>query len=391
MVLSQDNKSSVLQIITGDVFGLTADALVFPANHKPIIGGILDGQVYEKADQASLLADREKIGYLHGGETAITESHGVPGYKYLIHAAVPVYKSGHSSDKLKSCYVNALMSADSNRLKSVVFCLLGTGYSRFTEDWAEKCARKAIESFLDEHPDTTIKSIQLVKFADQRKYKKSIKALNVLKGLDADALVDIDLNPESKIGKRKKKLDDRIKQQLDTQRKTLAELYYSEQKAFVEQHATEYDDAYDEFNDLKYLEIVGAAKKDTSKTQLTNAELAEEIYMTVKKDTAKNGRANDISKIRNLRSAKGVKYKNAYIFLSKKINVLRLCLGLQLDLDDTSLLMLTRGHFFPSTDFDYEIAEYYIKSHKWFEALADYEEEFSGKSGNDSSPDIEKE
>ena len=389
--MSQDNKSSVLQIITGDVFDLTADVLVFPANHKPIIGGILDGQVYEKADQTNLLADREKIGYLHGGETAITPSHGVPGYKYLIHAAVPVYKSGHSSDKLKSCYVNALMSADSNRLKSVVFCLLGTGYSRFPEDYAEKCARKAIESFLDEHPDTTIKIIQLVKFADQSKYNKSVKTLDVLKKLDADALVDIDLNPESKIGKRKKKLDDRIKQQLDTQRKTLAELYYSEQKAFVEQHASEYDDAYDEFNDLKYLEIVGAAKKDTSKTQLTNAELAEEIYMTVKKDTAKNGRANDISKIRNLRSAKGVKYKSAYIFLSKKINVLRLCLGLQLDLDDTSLLMLTRGHFFPSTDFDYEIAEYYIKSHKWFEALADYEEEFSGKSGNDSSPDIEKE
>ena len=34
MILSQDNRSSVLQIITGDVFDLTADALVFPANHS---------------------------------------------------------------------------------------------------------------------------------------------------------------------------------------------------------------------------------------------------------------------------------------------------------------------------------------------------------------------
>ena len=388
--MSQDNISSVLQIITGDVFDLTADALVFPANHKPIIGGILDGQVYKKADQARLLADREKIGYLHGGETAITPSHGVPGYKYLIHAAVPEYKSGHSSDKLKSCYVKALTDADTNRLKSVVFCLLGTGYSRFPEDYAEKCARKAIKAFLDEHPDTTIKSIQLVKFADQSKYNKSVKALNILKGLDADALVDNDLNPGSKIGKRKKKLDDSIKQQLDTHRKTLEEQYRSEQKAFFEQHGTEYDDAYNEFNDQKYLEIIEKAENDTSKTPLKNAELAEEIYMTVKKDTAKRGRANDISKIKNLRSKKGEKYKSAYTFLSKKINVLRLCLGLQLDLDDTSLLMLTRGHFFPSSDFDYEIAEYYIKPQKWFEALADYEEEFSGSSGYDPSPNIEK-
>ncbi|MBR2085622.1 MAG: hypothetical protein IKO03_00685 [Lachnospiraceae bacterium] len=42
------------------------------------------------------------------------KSHGVPGYKYLIHAAVPEYKSGHSSDKLKSCYVKALTDADTN-------------------------------------------------------------------------------------------------------------------------------------------------------------------------------------------------------------------------------------------------------------------------------------
>ena len=385
MVLSQDK----LQIITGDVFDLTADALVFPANHKPIIGGILDGQVYKKADQARLLADREKIGYLHGGETAITPSHGVPGYKYLIHAAVPEYKSGHSSDKLKSCYVKALTDADTNRLKSIVFCLLGTGYSRFPEDYAEKCAQKAIKAFLDEHPDTTIKSIQLVKFADQSKYNKSVKALNILKELDADALVDIDLNPESKIGKRKKKLDDKIKQQLDTHRETLEEKYRSEQQAFVEQHGTEYDDPYNEFNDQKYMEIAGNARENID---ISNQDLAEAIYMTVIKDSAKNGRGCDISKIINLRSGQtGENHRSAVSFLSKEINVLRLCLGLHLELDDTILLMLTRGHYFPRTDFDYEIAEDYIEAHEWDQALYKHEKVFSRKSRKSSSPDIEKE
>ena len=383
--MSQDK----LQIITCDVFDLTADALVFPANHKPIIGGILDGQVYKKADQARLRADREKIGYLHGGETAITPSHGVPGYKYLIHAAVPEYKSGHSSDKLKSCYVKALTDADTNRLKSIVFCLLGTGYSRFPEDYAEKCARKAIKAFLDEHPDTTIKSIQLVKFADQSKYNKSVKALNILKELDADAFVDIDLNPESKIGKRKKKLDDKIKQQLDTHRETLEEKYRSEQQAFVEQHGTEYDDPYNEFNDQKYMEIAGKARENID---ISNQDLAEAIYMTVIKDSAKNGRGCDISKIINLRSGQtGENHRSAVSFLNKEINVLRLCLGLHLDLDDTILLMLTRGHYFPRTDFDYKIAEDYIELHEWDQALYDNENVFSGKSRKSPSPDIEKE
>ena len=390
MVLSQDK----LQLITGDVFDLTADALVFPANHKPIIGGILDGQVYKKADQARLLADREKIGYLHGGETAITPSHGVPGYKYLIHAAVPEYKSGHSSDKLKSCYVKALMDADSNRLKSVVFCLLGTGYSGFPEDYAEKCARKAIKTFFDEHPDTTIKNIQLVKFADQSKYKKSVKAFNILKELDTDALAETDINPESIIGKHIKKLDDSIKQQLDTHRETLEEQYRSEQKAFFELHGTEYDDPYNKFNDLKYLEIIEKAKekleKDTGE-KITNDYLAAAIYKSAKKDTAKYGSTSDISKYLNLYTKEGEPYPGANSFLSKEINVLKICLGLHLDLDDTILLMLTRGHYFPRTDFDYEIAEDYIEAHEWDQALYKHEKVFSRKSRKSSSPDIEKE
>ena len=372
----QNNISSVLQIIKGDVFDLTADALVFPANHKPIIGGILDGQVYEKANQASLLTDREKIGYLHGGETAITPSYGVPDYKYLIHAAVPEYKSGHSSDKLKSCYVKALVDADSKKLESVVFCLLGTGYSRFPEDYAERCARKAIETFLNENPDTTIKSIRLVKYSDQNNYKKSVKAINLAKGLDTDALANTDINPDSIIGKRKKKLYDSIKQQLDTHRKTIEEQYRTEQKAFVEQHGEEYNDPYNEFNDQKYIEITRRVKEDTD---FKIADLAAAIN------------TSDISKIINLRTDERRKYPGAYSFLKNEKNVLRLCLGLQLDFDDTCLLMLTRGHSFPSSDLDYIITEDYIKTHKWSDALYDYEEELSGKTRKRSSPDIEKE
>jgi hypothetical protein len=53
--------------------------------------------------------------------------------------------------------------------------------------------------------------------------------------------------------------------------------------------------------------------------------------------------------------------------------------------------MLTRGHYFPRTDFDYEIAEDFIEPHEWDQALYKHENVFSGKTRKSSSPDIEKE
>ena len=63
-----------LQIIVGDIFEMNADALIFPANPLPEVGGSLDRIVYEKAGWDSLLEARKEIGALKSTESKITKA-----------------------------------------------------------------------------------------------------------------------------------------------------------------------------------------------------------------------------------------------------------------------------------------------------------------------------
>lgn len=120
-----------LEIINdGDIFECSADALVFPASNSPKIYGTLDGQVYKKAGEKELLETRKSIGNtggLENGKADITDSFDLKEkYKYLIHTAVPEYKSGHSYRKLKNCYISSLRCAE----KKPDFCSVSRSRSR---------------------------------------------------------------------------------------------------------------------------------------------------------------------------------------------------------------------------------------------------------------------
>ena len=108
------------QIINnGDVFECSADALVFPASKKPVIGGNFEGHIFKYTDSKKLLAKRQEIGEIHSGNAEITESFRLKGYKYLIHTVVPNYNSQryNPSERLKNCYINSLIAAENNKIK----------------------------------------------------------------------------------------------------------------------------------------------------------------------------------------------------------------------------------------------------------------------------------
>ena len=166
-----------VKVEIGDVFDFTADALVFPANKKPVIGGSLDSQVYEKAGSDQLLQARMKHGELHSGEVCLTQSFDLKDrYKFLIHAASPVYQHHHkkeSAHNLKKCYSGALRLAEEKQLKTIVFTLLGAGASGFPFKMAIEKATTAIEDYFSEHKDSRIESVTLVKYSKESDYQKT--------------------------------------------------------------------------------------------------------------------------------------------------------------------------------------------------------------------------
>lgn len=66
-------------------------------------------------------------------------------------------------------------------------------------------------------------------------------------------------------------------------------------------------------------------------------------------------------------------------FLKNKYNVIRFGLGLELPLSDFCRFLWSRGYSFPTSEFDYDLIDLYIKEGKYLDALSDYEYELTHK------------
>ena len=64
------------EIVRNDIVNMQVDAIVNPANSKPVIGCGCDAGIHKKADP-ELLAARQKIGNIGVGEVALTPAFGL--------------------------------------------------------------------------------------------------------------------------------------------------------------------------------------------------------------------------------------------------------------------------------------------------------------------------
>lgn len=350
-----------VKVETGDVFDYTADVLVFPANKMPRIGGSLDGQVYEKAEKVSidiLLEERMKHGELHSGEVCLTQSHGLEDhFKYLIHAASPVYQHHHkkgSAHKLKKCYLEALRLAEENQLKTIVFALLGAGASGFPFKMAVKEATTAIENYFSEHKDSRIESVTLVKYTKESEYQNLLKINKKLKEVNL-LLSEVEgfetyIKKDSEIGKILGDVEAKLRKAVLENTDNLYIQYQEEMKKYCEEKQVEQE----EYNYKLYKEIVDLSKA------FTNEQLADIID---EKDFS------IISKIKNLKKNDPQKSQKALAFLKKRLNVLKFGLGIKLSVDNLCRLMWCRGHSFPSDQIDFDILTMYLPDNNYDTAL----------------------
>lgn len=328
--------------IRADVFEMDADALVFPANHQPIIGGSLDGQVYKRAGKEQLLRLRKQYGELHSGESCITESCDLNrNYRWLIHTATPVYQPGHPTNtmhKLKKCYLSALELAEQNGLKRIVFVLLGAGASGFSHSKAKEAAESAIKRYRTEHPDSLIEHIEVVEYEKESQYQLLIQCNRKLKEV-SKLLSEIEgfeqlAQPESEIGNVIQKVEDVIKRIKSDKISVMFEDFRSEVTDYCEKTGETPTQYYDRVYD-RILNNYFTWK---------NADLAEEMDI----DPAL------VSRIKKITVKKSIDRK-ARSFWKQRKNVLKLGITLELKLLDLCRLMWCRGHSFPSDPVDYKL------------------------------------
>jgi len=128
-------KSSIIQLVQGDITDLEVDAIINAANSSLKMGGGVAGAILRRGGW-KIQEECDRIGYCPVGGAAIT-SGGNLRAKHVIHAVGPRYGEGNEDENLRNATVNSLRLADQHKLWSIAFPAISTGVFGFPKD---RCA-----------------------------------------------------------------------------------------------------------------------------------------------------------------------------------------------------------------------------------------------------------
>ena len=149
---------SFLEMTVGDITKQDTDAIVNAANERLAPGGGVAGAIHRAAGPA-LWEECKKLKGCETGEAKITKGYDLPA-PYVIHTVGPIYSgSPEGPEKLASCYRKSLRLAKENKIKSISFPALSTGYFGYP---LEEAAKIALDTVVDELKKTP--KISLVRF-----------------------------------------------------------------------------------------------------------------------------------------------------------------------------------------------------------------------------------
>lgn len=138
------------RIVRNDITKMETDAIVNTANDYPTVGTGCDHAVYEAAGFSELLDYRVKnVGFVPEGDVFLTPGFHLPA-KHIIHAVSPHYYDGkHGEEKLlRSCYRKSLRLAAEQGFRSVAFPLISTGGFGYPKEEGMRIAVDEIHAFL---------------------------------------------------------------------------------------------------------------------------------------------------------------------------------------------------------------------------------------------------
>ena len=168
--LKPTERNPKLYLWQGDITTLKVDAIVNAAN-SALLGCFaplhicIDNCIHTFAGIQLRLACNElmqKQGHEEGtGLCKITPAFNLPS-RYVLHTVGPIiYTRVGEREKLllANCYKNCLEKAAENQLESLAFCCISTGVFRFPQELAARIAVETVESWLEEHPDSSVKKV----------------------------------------------------------------------------------------------------------------------------------------------------------------------------------------------------------------------------------------
>lgn len=152
-----------------NIFDSGAQVIVNAANTHLGGGGGIDGAIHKKGGQDYAKAHQElqrlyESQYIPG-HAAMIESGALKKDHEIDHVIVVAGPQGEvdpeKENELYSCYYNSLVLAQSQHKTSIAFPSISTGIFGFDKGRAAAISTKAVFDFINQYPDTTLKTISI--------------------------------------------------------------------------------------------------------------------------------------------------------------------------------------------------------------------------------------
>jgi len=144
-----------VRIVQGDITSQDVDAIVNAANSSLMGGGGVDGAIHRwggpQIDEECRALRRERWpDGLPTGMAAITTG-GRLKARHVIHTVGPIWRGGDQGEPkdLADCYINSLILAKENQLRSVAFPSISTGAFGYPIEAASRIALKTVKEFVE--------------------------------------------------------------------------------------------------------------------------------------------------------------------------------------------------------------------------------------------------
>lgn len=156
----------MIEVLSGDITKIKADAIVNAANTSLMGGGGVDGAIHRAGGPEILEACRKIVARQGGcktGEAVVTTAGRLPA-NYVIHTVGPVWNGGQKkeAETLRACYIHSLERAVEHQCQSIAFPGISTGIYGYPKEEAAAIAVTAVMHFLEQV--STIKNVLFVCF-----------------------------------------------------------------------------------------------------------------------------------------------------------------------------------------------------------------------------------
>ena len=171
-----------LVVATGDITGLSVDAIVNAANSSLMGGDGVDGAIHRAGGPAILEACRRiRAGRYPDGlppgeavETAAGRLHA----RYVIHTVGPVWHGGTSGEEtlLASCYRKSLELAARLGLRSIAFPAVSTGVYGYPREKAAQVVWTTLKNYFASFPMPEVVTLEFYSKSDEQVFLQGAAA-----------------------------------------------------------------------------------------------------------------------------------------------------------------------------------------------------------------------